>query len=351
MSLLQDLMFPKKYDYKLSEKLFLDIWESYGSKKEILDKKEIYEFLKEIVVKSEGYVILDHFSYINYDCIKKIEYKEPYFYIYWREHHQYREKYLNKTIAPDELGEWHLFGFATYSYVMIDIKKIKFIKKENHLFILLLPNLISSKNVENALIDKEDTLISKENNKNQLYTEYMFWEGDIEKCIKHICAVSNLPYYTCLIQPKEGCTSSPGLSKDILLAATLDEIDERVDKVYKSVSFIDKYDHDELFAKGNTIRRIIEYTLKYLCVYKGIEIKGKDLEENYGDILLGALKKTINKTIDDLNINQSFINMANELSHDSGVVFDKEDIIKFCDDAKLMIKEIRDIIFKDEELF
>lgn len=345
--ILNEILNPKHYKYELSEKLFLDVWEKYGNKKEILNKDEIYGFLNEIITRSKGLVILDHFSNINYDRINRIDYKKPYFYIHWTDNNKYREKYINKTISEYEMIDWMIWGYSTYNSVMIDIKKIKVIKIKNHLFILILPNLISRKKIDQELIGSKNTLISKKNNKDELYTQYMFWEGDEKNCIKHICTVSNLPYYTCLIQPKEGCTSNSAVSKDLLLGETFKEIEERVFKVYNSIKDIDEYDYDELFSKGNTIRRIMEYTLKYLCIYKNIEIKGKDLEDNYGDILLGVLKKTINKTFEELNINQSFINMANELSHDSGIVFDKEDILKFCLEASDLIKEIKKIALKN----
>lgn len=339
----------KYYSYEMSEKLFMDIWERYGRKKEILDKDEIYSFLNEIVTNSKGLIILDHFSNINYDRIEKVEYKKPYICIYWKDLNNYREKYLNKTLSDGEDLNWSIFGYATYSYIMMDIKKIKIVNKKKHLYLLVLPNLISTNNIQKELIGKKNALIHKESNKNELYTEYVFWEGDKKNAIKHICIVSNLPYYTCLIQAKERCTANSGISKDLLLYSTFEEIYDRVKKVHCSIESLDEYDHDELFAKGNTIRRIIEYTLKYLCIYKGIEIEGKDLEDNYGDILLGKLKKTINKSFEELNINQSFIKMANELSHDSGVVFSKNEVSEFCNTAKELIKQIEKIVLRDEE--
>lgn len=340
----------KKYTHEMSQRLFMDIWEKYGYKKEIFNKEEIYNFLNDIVIESKGLVILDHFSNINFDNLEKIEYKEPYMNFHWRNHEEYRKKYINKTLSEFEMLEWGIWGYSTYSYIMMDIKKIRVVNKKGHLFILLHPNLTTSKNIEKTLIGSNNTLISKENNKDELYTQYMFWEGNVQDCIKHICTVSNLPYYVCLLQPKEGCTPNSNVSKELLLIATFGEINERIDKVYNSINQIDEYEYDELFSKGNTIRRIIEYTLKYLCIYKKIEIKGKDLEDNYGDILLGALKKTINTTFEELNINQSFINIANELSHDSGEIFSKDEILEFCNDAKLLVDEIQKIIFKKRTL-
>jgi len=105
-----------------------------------------------------------------------------------------------------------------------------------------------------------------------LNTKYVFFEGNKENAIKHICKVNNLPFYSYLIQPKQGNFNS-GISQEILLRATLNEVMNRMKETYFSLISLNNDDYDEIFAKGNTIRRILEYCLKYLLVYLEIQIE------------------------------------------------------------------------------
>lgn len=75
--LLNEIINPKTFDYELSEKLFLDLWEKRGKPKELVNAEEITSFLKELVDKSKGLVIVDHYSYSNYDHIHKVVFDEP----------------------------------------------------------------------------------------------------------------------------------------------------------------------------------------------------------------------------------------------------------------------------------
>jgi hypothetical protein len=343
-SLLNEILNPKTFEYELSEKLFLDIWEKWGRPQELTNSKEIAEFLNEIIEKSKGYVILDHFSHINYDNINRIEYKEPYTLIYWQDNNKYREKYLSQTISEDELMVWQINGFATYIYMLLHIKKLKFVKIGSHLFILFMVNLIPPKIIKQFLLKPPNKLISEENNKESLYKEFIFWEGDQKDCIKHMCIVNNLPYYTCLLQPKERNFDTL-FSQILLLSETLNDITERMDRVYESLVKLNDFDYDELFSQGNKVRRILEYALKFFCLYTGIELK---IDEKYGHVKLRDLKNEINKHYEQLNINKELIITANELSHDSGEVFSKEEVINFWKEAKELLDQIKIIIMKNE---
>ena len=103
-------------------------------------------------------------------------------------------------------------------------------------------------------------------------------------------------------------------------------------------------DRDEIFSKGNTIRNILEYTLKHFCVIRGIEM---NIEQKYGHIDLGELRKKI-KDIPNINIPQSLVNTANELSHDSGKKYNIENVREFYGDVCELIKQIKDTIWTEE---
>ena len=53
------------YEYEMSEKLFLDIWEKYECPEEVSDPLTIYNILNDIIVKSKHWIVLDHYSHIN----------------------------------------------------------------------------------------------------------------------------------------------------------------------------------------------------------------------------------------------------------------------------------------------
>ena len=61
------------YEYEMSEKLFLDIWEKYECPEEVSDPLTIYNILNDIIVKSKHWIVLDHYSHINFDEVKKVE--------------------------------------------------------------------------------------------------------------------------------------------------------------------------------------------------------------------------------------------------------------------------------------
>lgn len=325
-------------NYELSEQLFLDLWNKFGTPTEILEKTQINKFLTELVNTSEGWIILDHYSYINFDNIKKIESDGKFTKIFWKDFNDLREKYLSKTMSEDEFMTWQIFGYYTYQYILMDILKLKFLKMQNHLFVLIQANIIKPKEVEKYLLTGNE-LISKEINTDELYTEYIFFEGNSEDIIKHSCIFGNLPYYSVIIQPKENCTASSVTSKQIMLFETLNDIQNRLQNVQHKIKQIPANDFDELFSKGNTIRRILEFALKHYCVWENIPI---EIEDKYGYIELGKLKKALNKS--NIKIPQSLINMANELSHDSGVQFTKDDLLEFYNNVNVLISTINQTI-------
>ena len=116
-------------DYELSEQLFLDLWKKYHFPEEITDKNTINSFLNELVILSKGWIILDHYSSINFDNITRIETDGKYTKILWKDYSKYLQKYMDKTISEDELLSWQIFGYFTYQSVLMDIAKLSFIKK------------------------------------------------------------------------------------------------------------------------------------------------------------------------------------------------------------------------------
>ncbi|MFC4323697.1 hypothetical protein [Litchfieldia salsa] len=331
-------------EYKMSEQLFLDVWNKWDAPEELSNSVDISNFLNELIKESDGLVILDHFSYINFDYIEYIKHQNQYTLLYWKDYDVLRKKFVDKSISQEEIEEWLIDGNVTYLYMLLHINKLKFVKvNNNHLCILFLLHLIPNKKVKHFLMGPNDELILEDDNKEDLYKEFDFIEGPKEEYRRHLCLVNNLPYYTCLIQPKEYNLDTI-YSRRILLNETIQEIENRMKRVLNSLSGIDDFEYDELYAQGNTIRRILEYSLKFFCLYKGIEIK---LDDKYGHISLGDLKKEIKRGNLGFNIKPQLINTANEMSHDSGVIFSKDEIINFWEDVMKVLKSVELEILKN----
>lgn len=331
------------YEYELSEQLFIDVWEKYGCPDEILNPQTILDILNELITKSNHKIVLDHYSQINFDEIIKIEYDElqGIFKLFWLDNNEYRLKNLRHELEEFEAMSWWTGGYCTYEYLAVDISKIKFFKRGRHIFVLIQANMVSEKELRKKIIGNNET-IEVDNCTEDLYAEYIFWEGDKDDLIKVECIASNLPYYVCLIQSKEGILDTFA-SKKILLSYTLQEINHRLEKVGRALEE-PILDMDELHSKGNIIRNIMEYALKHFCVVMGIKL---NIEKQYGHIILGDLKKKI-KDEANINISQSIINKANELSHDSGKRYDMESLKKFYEEVTDLIGQIQTAIVETE---
>lgn len=266
------------YEYETSEQLFIDIWEKYGCPDEVYDSITIYNILNDLIVQSKHFVVLDHYSHINFDVIIKVEYDEnnSLFKIYWQDNNKFRLAFIDHTLSDMDALQWEMFGFFTYEYFAIDIRKIKFVMVERHIFVLVQSNMITEKEMKKKIIGKNE-IIDIERCTDKIYARYVFWEGDQNDLVKVSCIASNLPYFVCVIQPKENIPHT-GISKKMLLVYTLDDIVERLKKV-KMALLNEDLDRDELFAKGNTIRNIMEYTLKFFCVILDIPL---NIEQKYG---------------------------------------------------------------------
>lgn len=329
------------YDYETSEQLFIDVWEKYGFPDEVDDADVIFNILNDLVIGSKHKIVLDHYSHINFDEIIKVEFdkENSIFKLYWLDNNKYRTANLNHELSEMDSMAWCVSGCCTYEYLAVDINKIKFFKKNNHIFVLIQANMITEKELRKKVIGKNETIEIEKYTKD-LYARYTFWEGNKKDLIKVECIANNLPYYVCVIQPKERILST-GFSKKLLLLYTLKEINERLQKVWNALQQ-GNLDRDELFSKGNTIRNIMEYALKHFCVIFNISI---DIEQKYGHIDLGELKHNIKE---EIKIPQSLINTANELSHDSGKKYSLDDIKIFYGNEKKLIDEIQKYILRKE---
>ena len=329
-----EYMLGANYEYEMSEKLFVDLWGKYGSPKEIKNPDVIYNFLNDLILSSKHKIILDHYSHINFDEVIKVDYikDKNIFKFYWLDNNEYRLAHLEQTISKFDMASWKLNGFCTYEYLAVDIKKIVFVNIKNHIFILIRANMVSEKKMKSKIVGKNE-VICMQNCTDDLYARYVFFEGKKENLKKIECIANNLPYYVCVIQPKQNYYDT-GFSKELLLHYTLTEINERLKKVEKALTD-DTLDEDDIFEKGNTIRRVMEYALKLFCVISDIKI---DIEKSYGHIKLSTLSKKIE--VSDIQISKIIVRIANEFSHDSGKNYNIEDVRKLLKDVLELVNQL-----------
>ncbi|UKJ43467.1 hypothetical protein [Lysinibacillus sp. ACHW1.5] len=317
------LIHPKEYDYEISEKLFLDLKNKYAvtNGSTITKSTSIYDFLNHLIEATAGDVNVDHYSLKNYDRIEKIEPYDSYLKITFK-------NFGNKM---GKMNEKSIYGDFTSIYSLCQIEKIKFIVEEQHVFVLVKTQMIPTKKLKREF-EKDGYKVSLNKYNHEFYHEYVLEKIDEkQKCIVH-----NLPYYSFLIQPKEGQKPLKD-SKKIILKENLINVQERIDKVKQLLDETDEYDYDQIFAQGNTLRRILEYTFKFYCIFREIDLK---IDAQYGQLNLGKLKPEINDLQGNIVIEQRLINIANELSHDSGEVFSKEEVIEFWNDVKKLLEQI-----------
>lgn len=204
------------------------------------------------------------------------------------------------------------------------------------MYAIVMPIIAEIKEVKKYLgIDKLDsTKVRIDENLEKLFTTIRYIKDNkINECILH-----NLPFFSFLLQPKEKARDA-GFSQNILMYATLDYVNNRLEKVKSKTNVVDQYDFDEIRASGNIIRTILESLVKYYSIYHGYSLP----EDHYGNNLLGKLKKNLKD--DDLMVQylkQEMINLANEFSHDTGKACSKVDLIKLNDYAIGLLEAIQE---------
>ena len=304
----------KNHSYEMSEKAFLDVWEEFNCPEEIHGSENAYHFLNSIHEKTKGLFLIDHFSMVNYDHLSEIEYRDPFNILYWKNY--------EKHSISDELEEY-VFGNSTYIYSLCNIQKLLIINANGHLFILVMPVVSSDKEIRKFLniTHLKDKQLIVEEYPEEFYSKYNFiLDGKIHRCFSH-----HLPFFSFLIQPKER-NRTTGVSTEIIMKATLYEAKDRIIRVKDKIK-TQRLLNDEVFECGNTLRRILEYLLKYYMFFKGIKLPNS----SYGHNLIGDLCKQLNKEKDGLvdKIDSKTIVIANELSHDSGKIYSSETILWF----------------------
>ncbi|WP_375103336.1 hypothetical protein ACDZ28_27830 [Paenibacillus sp. RS8] len=315
--------------FQMSERAFFDTWKKHGSPSELYGNEVSYSFLKDLHENTGGLFIVDHFSLYNYDNIFNIEHSGDYIQFIWKD--------FEKEPPPRGFEDMTMEIYnAHYIFSLCNIQKISFFDLNGHIYVLVMPITAEIKEVKKYLgIDKLDSnKVQIDENLDKLFTTIRYIKDNkIHECILH-----NLPFFSFLLQPKEK-ERDAGFSQTILMYATLDYVNDRLQKVKSKIELVDQYDFDEIRASGNVIRTIMESLVKYYSIYYGYSLP----EDHYGNNLLGKLKKNLRG--DELMVQylkQEMINLANDFSHDTGKVCNKADVIKLSDNAAELLDAIQD---------
>ncbi|MFH0910043.1 MAG: hypothetical protein V1918_00820, partial [Planctomycetota bacterium] len=136
--------------------------------------------------------------------------------------------------------------------------------------------------------------------------------------------------YTALIVPKYPPISEH-FSKAFLYRLNLAEIDGAFERCGKDIDKSDESDKETICQKSNTIRTNMEALMKLECCFRDI-----NTPKPYSQVLLGdlwRLLKTYHKTIDCQM--SRFLKLANNLSHDTGILVEKKDGQEIASTARM----------------
>ena len=322
-------------DYDLSQQLFLDLWAEYRNTAEITEREKIVAFLGELIRRSNGLVILEHFLGFWFHCVQKVNKVGDLAQLVRHDFDTYRQKQIAGTLDENEKFMWSLWDNIVDEYFIINISKLAFRKVCDHLFILLYSNPISQETQKFMQGKRTGKCVSKAS---EPYRKYAFSEDSGDDVKKHVAYVSNLPFFCCLLQPKE-CAVSARFSSQLMYMATQTEIDNQLSAVEKSLTGTADDDSEKLRLQGLIIRKMLEGELMYRCAYKNIRLHYSQ-KSRY--MRLDDLIKALMKAGPYVILNNRLIDM-DALLDDTDTSFTKEQLCLFLRDAKETIEQVRRI--------
>lgn len=160
------------------------------------------------------------------------------------------------------------------------------------------------------------------------------WREDAKK---HIAYMSNLPFFICSLQPKEGFVSSNFASQSMYMA-TQAEIDRHLSIIEKHLIEIPDGASKELRLQELTIYKIPEGQLMYL--YYNKNMKGY-IDYRLKHMGLGNLINSLMQSGLYVIPNDRLMDITNALLHDPEASFTKKQLHIFLSDVKKTIEQIR----------
>ncbi|MGO2076004.1 MAG: hypothetical protein ACTH3B_12740 [Pseudoalteromonas sp.] len=284
------------------EDMFKIISGKFGDEK-ITDLSKISEFFSKLIEVTKSSVIVDFLDATSWDKIEAFDIDQisGVLTLIW---HDYRQ--VDESHEVEEVREM-FFPASLYS-LGIAIKSIVPIT-DNEITVFLINGFSKTK--------KEINSLYKVNGQDFKLYDSSFFEKRVVRKFNNKWEVVSFhctPIYSLAIIPKN-CGLSSFDSKKLLYKYNIQEALNRVTSVVDSLEQTSAAEHDLICEKVNTVRRILEYTLKVECCHSNIKIK-----EHYSKITLGPLFNYVKKIRGD-KFKKAFGTMSellNEFSHDTG---------------------------------
>jgi hypothetical protein len=271
----------------------------------IKDPGEAVKFMSLLRDRTRGFVILDFIDASNWDCFESYSYNEEnrLFQINW---HDFIGQDKGTASQGREMMSM-LFPASLYSVAM-RLQSIDLVEAGKLTFFAFRAYALTDKEIKSALKqNSEEYALMDDRAFSKRFVRKINGHWEVIDCI-------NSAYYSLLVVPKK-MRFRPEASKLLLYYKNFDLIDATLRRCEKELAEMDPEDTATVSEKANTIRRSMEILLKIECCYREIELKKAYSAARIGD-LWGALKKYHSEPV--LKFMATFIEWANELSHDTG---------------------------------
>lgn len=298
------------------------------AKPEITDLNELEVFLNDLVkgISKIG-VNVDFLDADNWDFISdfKIDRTNNLLYLYW---HQPEFDLIDKNMRK------MVFPFDRYGLI-ICFKSLEFIKDKNNIcFALIIRGQFEKKVIE--YLKSNEYKILDTNSKDSLFSVDILCKKDgVTEYLRFL----NTPISSFWILSKE-IRILPQESQKILYQLNLKYLFNRIEDAESALvdldksSGIDKYEN-RISQEGNSLRRIIEALYKLIICFHYTETNKTYTYNSCLGVLEDAVKRIYTeKEIKDSM--QNIVKVLHPLSHDSGICFEKGDLLKVID----LIKQI-----------
>lgn len=296
---------------KEGDKIFAELAKRFDDKI-ITDIDKAAAFLESLLEKTQGLVIVDFLDTGNWDCIDGLEAdsKNGLLFLHWRDY--------RKSSETEEEALARKMAFPADLYAaMIHFNEIRIVDTSKCPLLFVRGYALKDKEIKKHLGKGSQDFELFDDRKFFSKTVIRKYDGTLQ-----LIECFNTPIFSMVILPKNS-KLRPWDSKHILYQYNLLDCRQRLWKVRKDFENGGLTDCDVICEKANTVRRILENTLKIECCYRFDQI---NVKKDYSDLRLGDLIKIL-KPVWDENIKNLFKKptiFLNELSHDSGKPVDKE---------------------------
>ncbi|MDQ0496785.1 hypothetical protein QOZ95_004985 [Paenibacillus brasilensis] len=286
--------------FKNGHNIFQNVLQKLSNQDFTRSIEDLEILMKDLIEEAHGKVIIDFLDSANWDMIDgfEINSKNNTVQIHW---HDFRNE--------DNEEDLIRLAFQAELYSLyFHFQSIKVIKSSTFPAFLIQGYALSDKEVRKNIANEVEEFELEERN-NFSKNAYRKVSGKWQ-----VIKVLNTPIHSMLILPKN-CGLEVNHSKEILFMFNLDECLKRLKTVGEEIEALDEWNIDQICEKSNTLRRILENSLKIELCYRNITVN-----KGYSQLLLGDLIAKVKGNYDEKFqfIFGKMVALSNELSHDSG---------------------------------